>query len=401
MPKILVFHHYNSSLGAGLSLLHILESIDYKKNQVTVCIPNVVGDLANKINDMGINVIQSDAVISYMHFSGNNMSFLSRMNYKNIKAILNAKDKIKKIIIDINPDIVAVNSMTLFWIGEIAQKCDAKTICFNRETYRKGFLGLRTSYIKKCLGEFFDIVVFLSNFDLRETPVRKAKYIRITDKVDVSKYENLEQERCRIIEQLPQERKLVLYAGGMAKLKGPEVLMKALAKTKDKSICLVFLQYTPMHFDGMSQKIKNAIKILLNKNLQYKIESYIKHHQLSDRVIFKPSTDKVERYFVACDAVVFPCHNPHQARPLFEAGISKRPIIISDFPNYREFIDDSNGWLFSPDNANELAKCLDSVFSQDTTSRVEENYRRVMRENNLSSMPTEIKKVFKLLDGMK
>lgn len=30
MKKMLIFHHYNSAVGAGLSLLHILDGIDKK-----------------------------------------------------------------------------------------------------------------------------------------------------------------------------------------------------------------------------------------------------------------------------------------------------------------------------------------------------------------------------------
>ena len=398
MAKILIFHHYNSSLGAGLSLLHILESLDKNNNSITVCIPNVEGDLAEKIRKMGIRVIFSKNVISYMHFSGNKNAFFSKAHLNNIKAIKQSEKGIREVIVTENPDIVVVNSMTLFWIGKIAKSYNIDTVCFNRETYRKGLLGIRSSYIKKALGEYFDVVAFLSNYDLKQTPIRNAKFVRVTDKVDVSVYESLSQKQCRIEEKLPKEAKLLLYTGGMAKLKGPKTLVKALAQINDKNIKVVFLQYTPICIKGIIGKIKNLIKIILHRNLQHELETYIKRHGLEDRVLFRPATDEVERYFVACDAVVFPCHDPHQARPIYEAGIARRPIIISDFPNYREFVDETNGWLFPPDHAGELAKRISDVFSKDSSEKVENNYKRSVSNNNLTTMKNELNEVFKLLD---
>ena len=91
MRKLLIFHHYNSSLGAGLSLLHILSGLDKTTNEIVVCIPNVKGDLAQKVQAMGIQVIFSDAVIAYMHFSGNQNAFFSKVHFNNVKMIRKSK----------------------------------------------------------------------------------------------------------------------------------------------------------------------------------------------------------------------------------------------------------------------------------------------------------------------
>lgn len=103
---------------------------------------------------------------------------------------------------------------------------------------------------------------------------------------------------------------------------------------------------------------------------------------------------------MACDAVVFPCHNPHQARPIYEAGIAKKPIIISDFPNYSEFVDDTNAWLFPADDSQKLADCIENVFSQDIYTKIQNNYRRTFEVNNLKTMPRELEKIFKIMDEM-
>lgn len=400
MKKLLIFHHYNSSMGAGLSLLHIVKSICKAKKQIVVCIPKIDGDLDKKLISMGIKVIYSDAVIPYMHFSGNHTLALSYAHFKNCFQIIKSKKQIREVIQNVNPDIVAVNSMCLFWIGNIAQECNKKTICFHRETYRHGLLGVRTTYMKTRISRDFNVVAFLSYYDMKQTPRGKAKFFRVTDKVEVEKYNSLEKEQCREKEGLPKEAKLILYTGGMAQLKGPVVLVKAMNSMKTPNIKLIFLQYESRKPEGIAQIIKYWAKVLTGKNLPHKIEKYIEKHNLKDKILFKPSTDHVETYFVACDAVVFPCRDAHQARPIYEAGIAQKPIIITDFPNYREFVDEASGWLFPKDDAEKLSECLDAAISDCSGERIRKNYEKSLLTNNLTTMPKELDEIFSMLEDM-
>ena len=395
MKKLLFLHHYNSSVGAGLSFLHILQSLSKEDLDITVCIPKIAGDLDAKIKAMGISVIYSQSVVPYMHFNGSDMRFLSRRNAKNMCAVRKAKTGVKELIESVNPDIVAVNSLTLFWVGRIAKECKKKSVCFHRETYDKGWFGYRTSKMKKELSQYFDRVVFLSNYDINETPKGCGDYVRITDKVDVVKYEKLNQADCRQQLDLPQNTKLILYAGGVAKLKGPHILLKALAKCKDEDCKLVFLQYQFQRKTG-KQRLKYIIKALLGKNLEYRLLKIIDKHKLQEKIIFRPPTDKVEQYFVACDVVVFPSTKAHQARPAYEAGIAKKPIILTDFDNTREFVDERNGWLFKNKDFKDLAKCIKDAL-RGNPIKVQANYEKSLKDNNLSDLPRELSKLIKEL----
>ncbi len=397
MYKLLLFHHYNSSMGAGLSLLHILQSMDRTQLDITVCLPKIPGDLDGKIKEMNIPVMYADCIIPYMHFSGGQAAFLSKRHLKNAYEVRRAKTAIADVITRVNPDIVAVNSMTLFWVGRVAGALGKKTVCFHRETYCKGLLGIRTCVMKKELSNCFDTVAFLSYYDLKQTPKGMARFVRVTDKVDVDTYQELDKARCRKELQLPEADKLILYAGGVAKLKGPMTILKAMKLVDDPDVKLVFLQYQPVELQGLKAKVKHHVKRLLGRNLQYDIERFVKENKLEDRVIFRPATDRVELYFCACDAVVFPSHNPHQARPAYEAGIAKKPIIITDFLHTREFVDHENGWLFDKDNAAALAQCVKETLGDLGQVKVEKNYTRVLENNDLRNMPQELFDLFEQL----
>lgn len=392
MRKILFLHHYNSSVGAGLSFLHILQSIDRTENELLVCLPKIKGDLDKKIIEMGIRVIYSDAVVPYMHFSGSNMLFFSKRNLSNFLKISKAKAELKEVISNESPDCVAVNSLTLFWVGKIAKQLNKKAICFHRETYDHGLFGVRCEWMKKELSKYFDAIAFLSNYDLQSTPSGTGKYVRITDKVDVQAYESLTKNGCREKLGLPKDEKLVLYVGGVSALKGPLTAIKAL-KWVD-NIKLVFLQYKPKSLNSFKERLKYIAKILMNKNLLYKIDRLVKKEKLQDRIIFRPATDKVEEYFVACDAVIFPSMQAHQSRPVYEAGIAKKPVAITDFENTQEFLDETNGWLFEKGNARILAEKIKEMFLDDASARCEENYKRAFATNNLERLPVEIRELF-------
>ena len=395
MRKLLFFHHYNSPLGAGLSFLHILQSIDRSENEVVVCLPKIDGNLHEKILSMGIRIVYSNAVIPYMHFNGSNMQFFSKRNFTNCANIYMKKNELSRVIRDEAPDCVIVNSLTLFWIGKIAKQLDSKTICFHRETYDHGLFGFRSTLMKKQLAKSFDAIAFLSNFDLMSTPVGSGKYIRITDKVDIEAYQKLSKSECRKKLLLPQKEKLVLYVGGISSLKGPLIAINAI-KWVD-GVKLIFLQYDSKKPRSVSERIKYVVKIFLNKNTQYKIERLVNKETLKDRVILRPATDKVEEYFIACDAVVFPSMQAHQARPIYEAGVSKKPIAITDFVNTKEFLDSTNGWLFKKGNARSLAKKIEEMLSENAGLIVEENYKRSISTNDLKMLPGELKSLFEMV----
>ena len=143
----------------------------------------------------------------------------------------------------------------------------------------------------------------------------------------------------------------------------------------------------------MRARVKYFAKILLNKNLEYKVERLIKKYKLGDRIIFRPATDRVEEYFTACDVVVFPSMQAHQARPVYEAAIAKKPVVITDFENTQEFLTEENGWLFKRGDARMLAAKINEIMTTDVTERVERNYCKAVLTNNLQALPLELKEL--------
>lgn len=400
MKKILFIHHNTISVGAGLSALHIIASISQERYNVVVCMPAGAGDLGDKLEKMGVKVRKEfHYSCTYTHVNGYHYNLLSISHLHNVYELLKSREVVQRVIQEEHPDIVMVNSMTLFWIGHLAQKAGAKTICFHRESYCHGMLGMRTNYIKYRLNRDFDKIVFLSEYDMKQTGNNYGKYIKITDKVDIKLYDKLDKAVIRKELQLPETDKLILFAGGMSKLKGIDIILKAL-NAMQTDAKLVLLQYNgPTLLASGIKGWRQKFRRWRNKDTEYWAEQYIKEHNLENRVILRGQTDEVQKYFVACDMVVFPSQEAHQARPIFEAGIAGRPIAVSDFENTREYLDAENGWCVKYDDVNAWAAVCDKVLQggECVDRKIELNYNRAIKNNNIDDQKRDINNLMSML----
>ena len=387
MKKIIIFHHYSTCIGAGLCLFQIAIALK-NKYEVVVCLPNYKGDLNSKLLDNGIRTIQLKNIPkSYSHYNGSYKPFLSRQNISDIYLIQTSKNKIIEILKNESPDFVLVNSMTLFWIGKIANKMNIKSICYVRETYCNTLLNVRTNYIKNCLNKYFDKIIFISKYDMNATGKNYDKYVLITDKVDFTLYNKLDKKKVRDELQLPNDKSIILYVGGDNPIKGPMVILKAMKFIKSDAK-LVYLQ----HSSSISKGIKACICRILGKDMSFKVEKYIYDNKLTDKIILRNATDEVQKYFIASDLVVFPNTIAHQARPIYEAGYVKKPIVATDFENVKEFLNPRTGFVFKKNNFIELSMLIDNILNGkvDISDKLLNNYKQTVSNHDYSTLINEI-----------
>ena len=218
------------------------------------------------------------------------------------------------------------------------------------------------------------------------------KYVKIIDKVDEKLYCQLNKDEERKALDLPMNEKLILYVGGMSKLKGIDVALKMITEMQVEAK-LIILQYAePCEAQKGIRGIRQAIRRKRNEDIEYWSENYIKDNNLNRLLILRGRTDAVEKYFAASDVIIFPSQEPHQARPIFEAGISKRPIIVSDYENTREFLDNTCGWCVKKDDVQLWAQTCDDILTNgvETEKKVKRNYSKVRSNNTIEMLQNEI-----------
>jgi glycosyltransferase involved in cell wall biosynthesis len=392
--KILIIHHSGRIGGAGISLLHILEALKENSRDIIVYCPNRPDHMINEIKKIGYECISNPSNIPTIeHYSGSDRSILSYWTLRNLINLLTKRDEIKKMIRTISPDIVIVNTMTLCYVGKIAKSMGIKTICFHRETYAKGWFGIRSKFIKRSLSDDFDKVVFISRFDSMESGNLSSDTSVIYDKVKLDEFDEESHNSNSL--KLSNGIINVLYTGGMSALKGSHILIEALAKC-NSNIHLTFLQY-----DGVKHKksisnypeLKNKLRFLFGKDQTATVLSLIDDYGLWDRVHFYPVTNNVSTYFKDCDIVVFPSTSAHQARPIYEAGAAHKPIIITDSENISEFVSDGeNGFVFKKGDSVKLAYLINklSVDAELRNDMGRKNYLKAVNNHDFSKLKNEL-----------
>ncbi len=355
--RILLIHHSGLLGGAGVSLYHTWIALK-EKFDVMCYIPSNPPDLLDFLTEKGLRPKTFPFRLARLtYYSGGNHPLSLRFWYNAVPIVFQIAFW-KRVINAERPDIVLVNSKVLCWMS-VAFK-GVKSICFVRETIPGSPKNLM-NLIMKSLLERFDGVAFLSEYDRQQTGLRRARAVVSPDFLDIQEYsaKTTRQEACRSLG-ISSDTFNVLYVGGLNKVKGIEVLLRATRILKEENIRVIIAGYSG---DEIQETLAhNIIKGFRNrrvKRFEKRIISYIVENELQDKISFVGIQKDMARTYSACDVLVFPMINPHQARPAFEVGIQRKPVIITDFPNIMEYIKNGiNGLVFKPSDAKSLAEAI-------------------------------------------
>jgi glycosyltransferase involved in cell wall biosynthesis len=186
--------------------------------------------------------------------------------------------------------------------------------------------------------------------------------------------------------ELDPDKRYILYAGGMWKLKGSHVALEAMRHISNE-YGLIFLQYT---LGERKLGRKEKIKRLIGKD--YVGETLKLLHGIEDRVFFFPAQKDMMLFYAASDVVIFPSTKAHQALPVYEAGAAYRPAVISDFENTNAYAKDGvNVLTFKPGDVKQLAECIKRLEDDMLYHELSNNGRRMTEEqHNMADLPKEL-----------
>lgn len=394
--KILVFHHSGAIGGGGVAMLNILKALKSPNREIKVICPNEPMHMTNEITKLGIKVSsQFDKRWVYPHYNGGYYSIVDPRYQKGWSYIKSSFDTVRKLIEDENPDIVMLNTMTISWMVDCIDK-NIKTICFDRETLAKHGKGIRNNRIKRWLHAMTKSV-FLSQFDKKNAGSAHNSTV-ITDKVDMPRFDAImERHEAREVLGLPADRRYILYVGGMWKLKGSHVALEAMHYL-DEGYGLIFLQYT---LGNRQMGTRDKLKKLIGKD--YEGDTLKLLGGIEDKVFFFPPQKDMVPFYSASDVVIFPSTQPHQAIPVYEAGASYRPVVISDFENTSEYAKDGvNALTFKPGDAKKLAECIKRLEDDMLYQELSNNGRTMCeQEHNMKDLAGELQNLLNDIEDKK
>ena len=365
--------------GAGLSLYNTW--IELNKHYEVVCyIPEDPPELKYFLENKGFFPKTFNYRLGKItYYSGGNGAFDLKFWYHSLRVLLHKSHWIKIIKIE-KPDLVILNAIVLCWFGLILKK--HKSIIFVRETIRGRRKSFMNIMISKML-EKFSMVSFLSEYDKDMWGLVNPNSIVTHDFMEYDKFVKCQSKNKSCLDlKINPNAFNILFVGGMNRIKGTKIIVNAFKHLKNYNINLIIAGNNPgkFYFGSVSQLLKSLIHFK-SKYYYYIVLKIIKKNILSEKVFYIGVQNDIRKVFDGSDVLVIPMTEPHQSRPVFEFGCQRKPIIITDFLNIKEFVkNEFNGLTFRVGNDIELSQKIKTLYLNKTL------YEQIGENNHLNSI---------------
>lgn len=335
-------------------LSNIIAVLDKERFEPVVVCP--LGDAIKQFENAGAKVVVTQRCMhQFQHMSGYSKSFFHPRFLHG--AFMQWWDRLfwKSYIRECGADIVHINAVTLAPMAWSAKAAGAKVVCLVQETAIHGILGLRNMWLRHILAQWTDAVVYISEYDKRTWCDQAPCVEVISNWVDFKKFDKtVSRSDARQVMGFPTDAKIILFMGGVNKIKGTLPLLQSMLLLSDmEDLLLVIAGYnTGCDLSDLSllQRIHIGVRRLLGMDYHRQVFDFVNRHALKNRVRFIGMTDEVVSLYAASDVVVFPAVAPHQARPVLEAGAMCKPVVVTDFKNITEFVRNDQTGLTVPLN---------------------------------------------------
>lgn len=396
MARIAIIHHSGIIGGAGVSLLNTINAL-CDRHDITVFASDSPSDMLESLKEIskskGIKVISYGKRIGALtHYSGGDKVGSLRFLYRS--SLIIKQWKYWNITInELNPDIVIVNSIILSWMSLLPAIKSRKSICFVRETICGDLTRRINRLFRKCLKKFTR-VSFISKFDCCSWSLPASKSVIIYNCFN-QKNKECVGSRAEVSKELGlnEESFHILYVGGVSHMKGIDLAVNATLSLN--KICPTELIAVGIDFNDRRLLAKGKLS-----PYESDLEKLVYSEDNREIIHILGRQKNMGKCFTAADVLLFPMRAPHQARPVFEAGVYALPVIITDFPNIREFvINGVNGLVFEKDNLNQLLENLKKIAINPIYREQlgQENLKLSLRNHTMKSFDTSINT---LIDNM-
>lgn len=274
----------------------------------------------------------------------------------------------------VRPDIVHLNSAVLAYAAQALHAINVPFVWHVRESPVRGTLGVRTAMLARAMKTLPDELIFISRADRAawvDDECGKVIYNCVADLVGDSAETADSPTRERL--GIPESAFLICYVGGLAEIKGIDVLLRALPEVFANHPN-AFVLMTGAEAAPPASRLSAAVRWAAPRvglPLPYqRWEAQLAAPGFAERVRRLPFCLTIERYMRLADVLVFPAVRPHFARPVIEAAAVGVPTIASRLPGVTEIIDDRAAGLLCPaGDAGALAAAIGELCSRPAWAR--------------------------------
>lgn len=374
MKTVVIVHHTGDWGGGTKSLIDLCEMLrdEYK---VVVCIPKGFSKFAKKIAECGCGVHELSASIPFINVYSGRPPLVSVVTLKSIRSLLNIR-KTGKEILSLNPDVVIFNTLvTAVTARYLSRK--TKVICIDRET-----LTSRAAKVlyRSLLDKHLSAITFLSECERKKLNFQKAESVVFPDCVHTEAVRKFDATAEREKEGIPENKFVLLFMGGLARIKGPDVMFEAMERLDNRFLLVIAGEIDEKQLS--KKQLRHDIKYPSIYRFKKRMRKVYYRLKGSPRIMEAGLRDSVDNLIAASDVVVFPSTSVHQPRPCIEAGLYNKPVIISDYEETKEyFVDGFNALTFTPNNAGALAERIQFAIEHKDKMKTMGDNNRLMTDS--------------------
>lgn len=325
---------------------------------------------------------RDNIIVTYKNIFGKTNKYIRAFNYivGTIRSLLEAKKNNVKIVHLHFYHFGFLEYFNLIMAKKIFHFCVAGTI-HDVESFEKYAKGDTSRHNYEKFLRLLDGIAFPTEYardellkqissDLLKNKVVKTVYVNDVDyhRLDDNLIKNID---ARNSLGLPEDRKIFLFFGQIKKVKGLDILLKALLEVskKDPSVLLVI-----------------AGKVWKDDYSEYEkiIDEYGLKQYVEQRIGFIEDED-VPNYFGAADVIVLPYRKIYNSGVLIKSMSLGTPVVASDFGPFSEFVDHGkNGFLFKAGDVKSLSEQLILALSDNTDLKAISKAEKQFIKDNFS-----------------
>ncbi|MBQ2968287.1 MAG: glycosyltransferase family 4 protein [Clostridia bacterium] len=365
--KILFINHAGVWGGSSVSMMQLANALKNRGDSVSFLNTTKPEDTCKRLEKDGFSVQRVPWVMSNPYYNGGVTNLLSPSFWSSMRHVCKTKKIIENCIKNSDCDLVIANSLTLFYTGAIAKKYGKKAICLQRETLPD---TLYASHIRKQMAAHFDGLVFISAYDMHFFDKSDIFKTVLYDKVDFDLYDKQEGFLNS------DNPKKILFLGGINRLKGTLTALKALKETEN---CKLLIVSSKTFEEAQAQSYAKTCLM------------YIRKHGLADKIEIVPPTQQVEQLYAACDTVLFSPTKAHQTRLIYEACAARKPIVVPDYDNLKEFMY-GHVFAYRKDDPKSCADALRNAMAGEID--FDKAYAACKAKHNATDLEAEMQAIF-------
>jgi glycosyltransferase involved in cell wall biosynthesis len=364
VPKRVVYIHHGKGIGgAPLSLLYLIKMLDLDRYKpIVVCLHDSAA--ADLYREEGFETLSGLGVTSFAHttviwYPWYEFHKVVRELWYQIKTALLVAPRIYR---KYEPDLVHLNTSTLLGWGIAAKFMRIPVVCHVREPLADGYLGLRRNLVKYINHWFSNVFIPICHYDGSKL-VQSEKINVVYNFVNFKQFDKgLTGECIRNALQISPNAKIVLYLGGMSRVKGLLGLLKSSEIFLGENCCLVIAGKMWTEATGFKRKCLYLLNKLKIHPYQSQIQAQLDKLRklgLNKSIIIVGVRNDIPQLLAISNLLVFPAEVPHFARPIIEAAAMGKPSVASALGGVVELIDDGiTGLLVEPGNPKRLGEAI-------------------------------------------